>query len=293
MSDIVFLVGAGRSGTTLLYKLLALHPDVRVITNYDVHFGNWSPAGMVMRMSSRFPKIKKALWFHSGGAAYFKHGFRRFFPLPVEGEPIYQKCGVPLGDTGDSDAPDEVVQCLRDTFLRMQNSSKASVFITKRTANNRRMNWIRQAFPDARFIHLVRDGRDVAFSLSNVNFWRDHTVWWTGRKPGEMEADGWDPLRICAKNWVEDVTAVEKGLQGVDTERLLELRYEQLLTGSEDTLAKVCEFLGLSRSEEFVDAVRSLNIAWRQPKWQRAWTNDQLETVVSEQRDLLSRYEYA
>ncbi len=63
MSEIVFLVGAGRSGTTLLYKLLALHPGIRVITNYDVHFGHWSPAGLIMRLTGRFPSIRKSLWF--------------------------------------------------------------------------------------------------------------------------------------------------------------------------------------------------------------------------------------
>ena len=127
MSEIVFLVGAGRSGTTLLYKMLALHPGIRVITNYDVHFGHWSPAGLIMRLTGRFPGIRKSLWFDSGGAAYFKHGIRRFFPLPVEGEPIYAECGVPLGKTEDSSAPEEVVNCLRQEFSRMRLSTGSPI----------------------------------------------------------------------------------------------------------------------------------------------------------------------
>lgn len=293
MSTIVFIVGAGRSGTTLLYKLLALHPEVRVITNYDVRLGRWSPAGVMLRAANRFPKIKKAVWFQAGGAAHFQHGLRRVFPIPVEGELIYSRCGVPLARPGEPNAPKEVIECLHGEFSRLRKSSGASVFVTKRTANNRRLHWLRQAFPDARFIHLVRDGRDVAFSLSQVRWWQESPVWWAGLRPGELEAEGWDPLKICARNWIEDVQAVQQGLEGLDPEQRFVLRYEQLLEGWEESLTGVCDFLGLEMSQIYHDIVRSLNLARRPPKWQGLWTGEQMETVVREQRGLLSEYGYA
>jgi hypothetical protein len=292
MSGVVFVVGAGRSGTTLLYKLLALHPRVRVITNYDVHFGRFSPAGAVLKLAHRFPQVARSVWFSTGGAAHFQHGYRRFFPMPVEGEPVYAGCGVPLGSTSSAELPSKVASCLRTTFDRMERSSGASAFITKRTANNRRLNWLREAFPDARFIHLMRDGRDVAHSLSKVRFWETHNVWWDGRKPGEMEADGWEPLQICARNWVEDVLAAEKGLEGLSQDQCLTFTYEDLLREWEATLASVCEFLGLGGSEPFLDAVRALDIRWREPKWRQHWTEGEIRTVESEQHELLKKYGY-
>jgi hypothetical protein len=292
MSGVVFLVGAGRSGTTLLYKLLALHPRVRVITNYDVHFGRFSPAGTVLKLAHRFPQVARSVWFSTGGAAHFQHGYRRFFPMPVEGEPVYAGCGVPLGSTNDERLPSDVAECLRKTFDRFERSPGASVFITKRTANNRRLNWLREAFPDARYIHLVRDGRDVAHSLSKVRFWKTHNVWWDGRKPGEMEADGWDPLQICGRNWAEDVLAAEKGLEGLPAGRCLTLSYESLLQQWEETLSSVCDFLQLEDSQPFLDAVRALDIQWRTPKWHKLWTPEQVAVVESEQRDLLLKYGY-
>ena len=45
---VAFLVGAGRSGTTLLYKLLCLHPQVAYISNYENRFG-WLPDGLACR----------------------------------------------------------------------------------------------------------------------------------------------------------------------------------------------------------------------------------------------------
>jgi len=293
MGNITFIVGAGRSGTTLLYKLLALHPQVRVITNYDVHFGRFSPAGYISRLAHRFPQLEKSMWFRAGGAAHFQHGLRRVFPLPVEGEPIYSRCGVPLEKPGSTDAPPRVIERLRREFSRLQGSGGASVFITKRTANNRRLAWLKQAFPDARFIHLVRDGRDVAYSLSKVRFWREHLVWWAGCKPEQLEAQGWQPLKVCARNWVEDVRSVEQGLQGVEPERQLTLSYEQLVNGWEPTLSTVCEFLDLDMSARFVSTVRSLEIRSREPKWRGIWTSEQLETVLEEQRGLLAEYGYS
>lgn len=290
MDRIVFLVGAGRSGTTLLYKLLALHPQVRVITNYDVR-ASWMPVGTMLRLLRPFPGLKKALWFDAEGSAYFEHGLRRLIPLPAEGEPLYAKCGMPLVPD-ESDTPPEMIAGLRREFAALLRSGGGSVLLTKRTANNRRLHWLRDAFPDARFINLMRDGRDVAYSLSQVKWWPLHSVWWAGKKPQDLQAEGWDPLQICARNWVEDVTSVEKGLSGLDPERRLDLRYEDLVQDCEGILDRVWDFMGLEKSPSLDRAVKALGLREQSPKWAKRWSSDQIATVLQEQGALLAQQGY-
>jgi hypothetical protein len=107
-----------------------------------------------------------------------------------------------------------------------------------------------------------------------------------------MESDGWDPLQICARNWVEDVMAAEKGLDGLPADRCSTFSYENLLRNWEQTLLSVCSFLGLQDTEPFLDAVRALDIEWRAPKWKSAWTPEELGVVEAEQHDLLRKYGY-
>lgn len=91
-------------------------------------------------------------------------------------------------------------------------------------------------FPDAQFIHLIRDGRDVALSL----FGRQHDF---------HVYNTW----FAAEYWE---SYVEKGhIQGssLPSDQYLELRYEDLIAQPEDTMKKLCAFLGEDYSADLFD----------------------------------------
>ncbi|PHN08588.1 sulfotransferase family protein [Flavilitoribacter nigricans] len=87
-------------------------------------------------------------------------------------------------------------------------------------------------FPDARFIHLVRDGRANAFSLARRSY---------------------QNLQLSAQQWVDGNMAglVNRDLLG--PERYLLIKYEELLLEPEATLQQVCHFLGLPFHEAVLD----------------------------------------
>ena len=89
-------------------------------------------------------------------------------------------------------------------------------------------------FPNCRFIHLIRDGRDVACSL------RHH--------PKERVVDGRivpvrsdNPVEKSAARWRDDTAG---GLAYRGHPRVLEIRYEALVARPEETFARVCDFIG-------------------------------------------------
>ena len=84
-------------------------------------------------------------------------------------------------------------------------------------------------FPDARFVSLVRDGRAVAVSLSHVDWWATSRVWFYDGTPVQWAAEGRDPWELCARNWVEELDAVDAGLAQVPEDQVLHVRYEDLL----------------------------------------------------------------
>jgi hypothetical protein len=88
---------------------------------------------------------------------------------------------------------------------------------------------IRRVLPEARFIHLIRDGRDVALSLAPLWF-----------------APGRDPETL-ARAWRTQIEAARRlGANRVD---YLEVRYEALVEHPRRELARVCAFLDLPYDE--------------------------------------------
>jgi hypothetical protein len=83
-------------------------------------------------------------------------------------------------------------------------------------------------FPDARFIHLIRDGRDVAKSFKTTDWvgWYWHNT---------------------VREWIRALECHWRWMRSDIRDRILEVRYEKLVLETEATLQEICRFIG----EEF------------------------------------------
>jgi len=108
------------------------------------------------------------------------------------------------------------------------------VWADKTPENIRRSDFVWRHFPRARFVHVIRDGRDVACSLRRQAWMKDRD-----RAPA-------DALVRCAAYWVERVSLRRK--IGNDP-RYAELRYEDLVRDPEATFRPLLAFLGLDWSD--------------------------------------------
>ena len=92
---------------------------------------------------------------------------------------------------------------------------------------------IRRVLPEARFIHIIRDGRDAALSLRKMWF-----------------SPGWK-IETQALYWRDCVLAARRA--GVGHDDYMEIRYEELVLNTRETLEKICAHLALT----FEDAMLS------------------------------------
>jgi hypothetical protein len=99
-----------------------------------------------------------------------------------------------------------------------------------------KMRRIQRALPEARFIHVIRDGRDVALSMTDLR-WRP------------------DSLVHGAREWREHVQAGRR--QGARVPHYLEVRYEDLILDTESTLRGACDFLELPWDAAMLDYHRT------------------------------------
>jgi len=90
------------------------------------------------------------------------------------------------------------------------------------------MDEIRADFPGAQFIHLIRDGRDVAMDLADTSLFPE-------------------TLYAGAGVWKSWVSSIRDSAQRLPQEQYLEVKYEEFCADPEARLKKVCAFIG----EEF------------------------------------------
>lgn len=145
----------------------------------------------------------------------------------------------------------EVVALLRQTgsqaefidefFRRYAARQNKARWAEKTPRNVHCIEFIFEHFPHARFIHMIRDGRDTACSLRTHP--RHKVVNGT-----LVKLDTWHPLETCISRWVTDVRA---GISHREDTRYLEVRYEDLVSEPRETLERVFAFI----EEPFDDRV--------------------------------------
>lgn len=96
----------------------------------------------------------------------------------------------------------------------------------------RHVPFLAKAFPDSRFIHIYRDGRDAAISMGRAG-------WFDLSRPGEA----W---RQAAEFWVDNVRTGRAAGRNLAPDRYREVAYEALVTEPEAALRDLCGWLGLA-----------------------------------------------
>ena len=297
----LFIVGAPRSGTSLLYKLLCLHPEAAWISNWNRRAPGVAAVAAVNRLVRRPSSRRRAVWFGSDVANAYVYGRRRslwerLYPMPVEGEPLYEHCGIGPGAVGPPagavQAQAEQAACLRRMFAGLRRWSGGRVLISKRIANNQRIPFLAATFPRARFLHLIRDGRAVAYSLSRVDWWEDGVVWWYGDTPRRWRERGGDPWELAATHWVRELASIEKGLAPVAPDRRLELRYEALVGKPPELLEQVAGFAGLPVDAGWQAELNRLSYPNKDEAWRNHLTPEARQRVEAIQREELLRLGY-
>ncbi len=244
----LFIVGAPRSGTSLVYRALALHPGAAWINNYQRRLPGMARLAGLNRLGAAAPGRRRVVWFGADGDNAYRYNaarslIERLYPQPTEGEPVFEYCAVP--EAWDKSPVTDRQRRLPDLLERTTAASGGQVLVSKRIGHNRRIALLHELIPDARFLDVTRDGRAVAYSLSKVDWWPEMTVWWYGGTPRDWAAAGRDPLELCARHWVEETAAISAGLETVPPAQVSRITYEALVAEPETVLGEAAAFAGL------------------------------------------------
>jgi hypothetical protein len=198
-----FVVGVPRSGTTLLRLMLDSHPQLHVPA--ETHF-----IKALAELSAEQPDLRSAFFEVVTGS-------NRWGDFHLDAAELRRRlAGIEPFSLRDG------LRCFYQ--LSAERAGKAR-WGDKTPAYLLHLRSIQELLPEARFIHIIRDGRDVAVSVRQL--------WW---KP---EAG----IDRQAKEWVRKIRKARQ--DGAHCRYYMELRYEDLVREPETTLAAICDYLEL------------------------------------------------
>lgn len=254
----VFVLGTGRCGSTLLHEILARHRSVAFVSNLEDRVALPVPLG-------RYGRALHGMLGHrltTKGRVRFapSEGYRA---LAREVSPMLVN---PVHDLTAEDATPWIADRLREFFRRRAAAQRREVVVHKFTGWPR-AGLLHAVFPDARFVHVVRDGRAVAASWLTMPWWEGHrgpNGWGFGPLPAEYArewaASGHSFAVLAALGWKLLIDAFELARCLVPEMSWLDVRYEDLLSEPLKTLERVIEFAELPHDPAFTRRVEQYEL---------------------------------
>ena len=221
----VFVVGCPRSGTTLLQRMLNNHPQLAVA--YDTLF---IPA-VVRKQKNKNPLITPEL---IDKIIDFKRFSRFDFPPDIL-----------TRLTPEARNYAQLVSLIYEEFAHMHGKTLGG---EKSPGYVRHMPMLQKLFPATRFVHLVRDGRNVALSLLD---------WGKQKKRAKGPAKKYklwakSPVAVSALWWVYKAGRGRQDAPRIRPGTYTEVRYEALVAEPETELSRLADFLDIPYSSDMV-----------------------------------------
>ena len=219
---------------------------------------------------------------------------------------------------------------IRKQFRSLANRSAGATVLEKTCANSLRCGFVHEIFPYAKFVHIIRDGRDVAASaalrwnakldvgyiLKKARFvpWSDLPYYaskYFGARvyrvvSGKSRLSTWGPkfdsmreaftdhdLPVgCAIQWKRCVELAMKQLAELNSEQVLTIKYEQFTADPAQQLQQVGEFLGISFDPADLAELTKRVSNKSVGKWKTQLTDLQVAKIDEVAGDMLAKLDY-
>jgi hypothetical protein len=275
----LFIVGCPRSGTTLLKRMLDAHPQIAItrethwITRYYRKRKGLTPEGMAT--SELIPKLFE---------------YHRFPHLKVS--------RAELQSMLRTEPPISYADFVTGIF-DLYGERKGKPLVGDKTPGYvRSIPLLHSLWPETRFVHLIRDGRDVCLSVSK---WRlvNYTL-------GHFRSYHEDPVTTAALWWEWHVRSGQEGGMSLGPDLYQEVRYESLVAYPARECAALCGLLNVSYDAAMLRFHEgrtqtgpglSSNRSWLPPTpgirdWRSQMCNEDLERFEAVAGDLLKELGY-
>lgn len=289
MTKIVFIGGTGRCGTNIMKDVLSLHPKVAshpfeyrfildpdgIMDFYSTALNCWSPyiidqklhrlESFLVILANRYEEKEIYVdWELNKHLPGYEEVVRDLMERLVD----FKYNGVHYGLKGERDlyfmgykTKKELSGILGDFIRRLivgyLDRESKEFYVEDNTFNLLFAKELLELLPDARFIHMVRDPKDVIASLSKQR--------WTPKN------------KIQAAQWYKDViNRINVIKKEIPRNSVITVDLYDLIDNTEKTIKSICAFMETSFSDKmlYIDLSRS-----HRNRWKKDFSEDELEKI--------------
>ncbi len=219
-----FIIGSGRSGNTLLRSILSGNSDISIPPeSYRIPFAikkfhilnNRDWEDIVSQVLKEFEDCKE------------------FYTWEIDITDVQKR----LEDIADSKRTlSNIFDELFCTYTE-KHSPGSKIWGDKTPMNTLYLDWIGTVFPRSKFIHIIRDGRDVASSY--------------------LKMERYDTILEAANRWINSIESAQSFGSKIK-ENYMEIRYEELVTNPEEVIKDTCDFLDIDYDSKMLDHTKQV-----------------------------------
>ena len=219
-----FIIGSGRSGNTLLRSILSGNSDISIppesyripfaIKKFHI-FNNRDWEDIVSQVLKEFEDCKE------------------FYTWEIDITDAQKR----LENIADSKRTlSNIFDELFCTYAE-KHSPGSKIWGDKTPMNTLYLDWIGTVFPRSKFIHIIRDGRDVASSY--------------------LKMERYDTILEAANRWINSIESAQSFGSKIK-ENYIEIRYEELVTKPEEVIKDTCDFLDIDYDSKMLDHTKQV-----------------------------------
>jgi Sulfotransferase family len=209
----LFIVGCARSGTTLVHRIVDAHPEIAITP--EMH---WITRQFRSRNGLVTPELVSELTGH-----------KRFAQFEIPREEFEGLLG-----SGEALPYPTFLNRVFGLYGKINNKPLVG---NKTPAYVRNIPTFHALWPDAKFVHIIRDGRNVCLSILN---WKK-----AERTAGRYASWEEDPVSTTALWWERKVRKAREDGAALGPGLYHEMLYEDLVEDPERECNRLCEFLGV------------------------------------------------
>lgn len=318
----VFIVGTGRCGSTLMSEVVARHPNIlslsEVFTSFTtraLYNRRLKSSDFIKMLHEPAPTLKTAMTPESAPSE-FTYKFNEGSKYSLEDLPTCMRMILPRF----SDTPDELYDImleevrgwsegsLADWYVRwfgwLRDHHDKSLWIERTGTSITMVKALARMFPDAKFVHIYRDGRETALSIRNFRPIRIflhirnrlrlvgvdilktpfrqsdswliyHTSPFMERvTPAERFMNKEPTIKQSGQFWSDMLKVGMKDLEQVPKDRQHNMNYADLVREPRETLSNFLDFVapGIPK-DAWLDDVSKLP-RYREPAWKNLSNTD-------------------
>ena len=283
----IIIVGAGRTGSTVFHSMLSNHPTLAWLAGPTCNrFPDDPVLNRLLMRGLDFPLVGRFLERNVKPAEcypFWEHHCKGF--------------STPYRDLLANDVTEATKARIPDVMSKVLTEQRDRLLL--KITGWPRIGFLSEIFEEAKFIHVMRDGRAVANSMINVGFWRGWRgpAGWTWGELSSSQKEEWDRygqsfVVLAAIQWKILMDAMERAKGLLDSDRFFELKYEDLCSDPLETFKQITHYCELEWTTDFEKKLRRHQLKNTNDKFRRELTAEQQSELEVVLEDYLRRYGY-